>query len=271
MPISSNLPETARTVYDADGVRVLDSGLRLDVVLCTPGNRNAQSPATWAALAGAQNFITKSTRIVVVSGEGACFSAGLDRAMLGAPTAEYPTTLPALALGGEQVLRDFIDSAQRAFSWWRTCAPITLAVVHGHAIGAGFQLALGCDLMAVLPDARLSMREPRLGLIPDLGGTHALVRAVGYSRALEICATGRDVGAAEACALGIAQFAIPADNAASALDQLVGELTIADGGVIADLKTLLRSAEEFTPVEQFHVERETQLRRIAALMKASRA
>ena len=57
-------------------------------------------------------------------------------------------------------------------------------------MGAGFQLALACDLRVVADDARFAMRETSLGLVPDLGGTQPLVEAVGYSRALEICVTG---------------------------------------------------------------------------------
>ena len=67
--------------------------------------------------------------------------------------------------------------------------------MQGYAIGAGFQLALACDLRVLADDAQLSMKETSLGLVPDLTGTKPLVEAVGYSRALEICTTGRLVGA----------------------------------------------------------------------------
>ena len=76
--------------------------------------------------------------------------------------------------------------------------------MQGAAVGAGFQLALACDLRVCSTDARFSMRETSLGLVPDLTGTHPLVRAVGYARALEICVTGRWVDAAEALSLGLA-------------------------------------------------------------------
>ncbi len=70
--------------------------------------------------------------------------------------------------------------------------------MQGYAIGAGFQLALACDLRVLADDARFTMREPALGLVPDLTGTKPLVELVGYSRALEICATARWVAADEA-------------------------------------------------------------------------
>ncbi len=70
--------------------------------------------------------------------------------------------------------------------------------MQGHAIGAGFQLALACDLRVLAEDARFSMAEVTLGLVPDLAGTKRLVELVGYARALEICATGRRIDATEA-------------------------------------------------------------------------
>jgi len=219
------------TVFDADGVRIVDSGSRLDVILSSPANRNAQTPMTWVALAGAQNFITEATRVVVLSGEGASFSAGLDRSMLGLPTDANPVTLASLGMAGETALREFITTAQSAFTWWRQCEPLTIAVVQGHAIGAGFQLALACDLIAVMPDASFAMREPRLGLVPDLGGTHALVRAVGYPRALEICATGRAVEAREAVGLGIAQYLLNAKKPEVQLEEIISELIATGRGV----------------------------------------
>lgn len=267
MPISSNSPESLGIVLDADGVRVTDSGARLDVVLCSPANRNAQTPRTWKALAGIPGLMRDETRAIVLTAEGASFSAGLDRSMLGAPTPENPVTLASIGMAGEEALRDFIDAAQQAFTWWRECDALTVAVVQGHAIGAGFQLALACDLVLALPDASFSMREPRLGLIPDLGGTHALVRTVGYSRALEICATGRNVEAQEAVSLGIAQHLLSARHVPEQVDQVIAALTEPSRGVVAELKHLLRAAEEAEPAQQLVNEREAQVRRIAALMR----
>ena len=148
-------------------------------------------------------------RAIVLTGEGPSFSAGLDRRMLtpeGVPGEE--SILSLAAHPGERMDR-FIRQAQAAFAWWSGVPQVTLALVQGHAIGAGFQLALACDLMIVADDAKLAMRETSLGLVPDLGGTRPLVERVGYSRAFEICSTGRYVEADEAVTLGIATAKVP--------------------------------------------------------------
>ena len=69
------------------------------------------------------------------------------------------------------------------------------------------------------------MKEPALGLVPDLTGTKPLVEAVGYQRALEICATARMVGAEEAVSIGLALTAVPADRLDTAVADLAEALT----------------------------------------------
>ena len=111
-----------------------------------------------------------------------------------------PGEMSFLSMEGldDRELADVIASYQYAFSWLRRPDIITIAAVQGHAIGAGFQLALACDFRVLSEDARFAMLETSLGLVPDLGGTQPLVEAIGYPRALEICVTGRWVDADEA-------------------------------------------------------------------------
>ncbi len=89
---------------------------------------------------------------------------------------------------------------------------MSIAAVHGYAIGAGFQLALSCDLRVRRRRRPVLHEGAALGLVPDLTGTKPLVERVGYARALEICATARMVGAAEAVDIGLALAAVPADE-----------------------------------------------------------
>jgi enoyl-CoA hydratase/carnithine racemase len=139
--------------------------------------------------------------------------------------------------------------------------------VQGHAVGAGFQLALACDLVVCADDARFAMRETSLGLVPDLGGTAPLVAAVGYSRALEICGTGRWVGAQEAVGLGLALTAVPAAQLRAAVDDLVAALLAAPPEALRETKMLLRGALSNTADQQRAAERAAQVRRIRDLAR----
>ena len=141
--------------------------------------------------------------------------------------------------------------------------------VRGYAIGAGFQLALSCDLRVVAEDAQFCMKESALGLVPDLTGTKPLVDIVGYARALEICATARVVGADEALAIGLATLVCPVDELDAALADLVGALTEPMPGAVRETKALLLAASGRSLEEQRRFEREAQIRRfreLAALM-----
>ena len=146
----------------------------------------------------------------MIRAEGASFSAGLHRQML-APGG-MPGEADILELAAADGLDDTIAGFQRGFAVWRSVPAVVVAAVQGHAVGAGFQLALAADLRLLADDAQLCMREAQLGLVPDLGGTGPLVHLVGYARALEICATGRFVGAREASDLGLATAVVPRDD-----------------------------------------------------------
>ncbi len=235
------------------------------VILSRPETRNAQDPQMWADLHALGLEIGEQARVIIVRSLGPSFSAGLDRRILiGDPTGTSPSLLH-LATSGADALRDFITSAQRAFTWLRSCRAITIAAVQGHAIGAGFQLALSCDLMVVAPDAQMAMRETSLGLVPDLGGIGPLVERVGPSRALHICATGRWIDATEALATGIASTAAGDLTVANAAAALASELCAAPSGALRELKPLVMGAPGRTTTDQLAAEREAQIRRILEL------
>jgi enoyl-CoA hydratase/carnithine racemase len=110
------------------------------------------------------------------------------------------------------------------------------------------------------------MRETSLGLVPDLAGTSPLVRSVGYARALEICATGRFVGAQEAVAIGLASVAVPrADLDVTARD-LADAILQAPEAAVRELKPLLRSAVDASPAHQLKAERGAQARLLRAMV-----
>lgn len=101
---------------------------------------------------------------------------------------------------------------QTAVATLESLAKPTIAAVHGFALGGGLELALGCDFRYFAHDARVGQPEILLGLIPGAGGTQRLPRVVGYQRAKEIIYTGRQVDAAEAAAIGLADKVAPAEE-----------------------------------------------------------
>jgi enoyl-CoA hydratase/carnithine racemase len=252
---------------------LVEAGLRLDVTdnvatvtLDRPEVRNAQTPAMWRALARAGTTLPAHVRVVVVRGSGHSFSAGLDRKMLDPGAAEEGTESVADMLSSTDAeMSALIDDYQQGFTWLRDPRFVSIAAVQGYAIGAGFQLALSCDLRVVTEDAQFSMKESALGLVPDLTGTKPLVEAVGYSRALEICATARMVGAAEAVDIGLALTAVPADRLDATVADLVAALTAPLAGAVTETKRLLQSAAATDLDEQRRLEREAQARRFREL------
>ncbi|MGH3322398.1 MAG: enoyl-CoA hydratase/isomerase family protein [Streptosporangiaceae bacterium] len=259
----------------ADAEWLAVAGLRLDVddevatiTLDRPERRNAQTPATWHGLGRIARELPAHTRIVVVRGAGPTFSSGLDVRMLSPEGAPGEDSLLDLAGRPDHEVESFVSAAQDGFAWLRRPDIVSIASVHGHAIGAGFQLALACDLRVLAADARLAMRETTLGLVPDLGGTKPLVDIVGLARALEICLTGREVDAKEAAGLGLAELVVPSAELEGAVRDLVAALVAAPADAVADTKRLLLGAAGRSYEEQLAAERHAQLERLRALFRS---
>ncbi|MFC4612369.1 enoyl-CoA hydratase/isomerase family protein [Streptomyces maoxianensis] len=253
------------SVLDKDGVRLTVEDAVATVTLANPDKRNAQSPALWRALALAGRSLPGDVRVVVLRGEGKSFSAGLDRQAFTPEGFDGEPSFLDLARGSDTELDAVIAEYQEAFTWWRRRDIVSIAAVQGHAIGAGFQLALACDLRVVAQDVQFAMRETSLGLVPDLTGTHPLVSLVGYARALEICATGRFVHAEEAERTGLANLVVPGDELDSAVRDLAGALLAAPRDAVIETKALLQGVGGRSYEEQRTAERAAQARRLRDL------
>ena len=268
----------APTVVPAAGVRFDCEGPVATVTLCRPEVLNAQTPGMWTALRGFARDLPGDVRVVVVRGEGRAFSAGLDLSVAGAsaPGGEASggtatedgtavTSLPGLALLPPERAQDRIAEFQEGFSWLRRPDLITVAAVQGHAIGAGFQLALACDFRVVTDDAVFTMAEVSLGLVPDLTGTKRLVELVGYARALEICVTGRRVPAAEAERIGLANIVVDRSELDAAVADLTAAVLAAKRDAVVEIKALLAAAAGRDFAAQEAAERAAQVRRLRDL------
>jgi enoyl-CoA hydratase/carnithine racemase len=242
---------------DKDGVRVTTAGDVATVTLNRPQRRNAMTPLMWERLAEIGNDLPASIRVVVVNGEGPDFSAGIDLRMF------TPDGVPGEPRGARASDSDFDEKVagyQAGFRWLRKAQFVSIAAVQGHAIGAGFQLALACDLRVLADDATMCMKEPALGLVPDLTGTQPLVEIVGLPRAIELCLTARTIAASEAKQLGLAErVAAPGEGKLTEeVGQLVKELLAIDVAAARATKSLLQDARTRSLEDQARAERAAQ-------------
>jgi enoyl-CoA hydratase/carnithine racemase len=250
-------------------IDLAEAGLLVDidadvmtVTLNRPETRNSQTPQMWAAFTQICESVQLEVRFVVLRGVGEVFSSGLDRSLFdGSPAGE---SLVKIAQQPEAEVRAFIQKAQAGFACWRGIAPTTIAVVQGPAIGAGWQLAMSCDLVLAAPTATFSLREARLGLVPDLGATGRLLRAVGYQRAFEVCASGRDVSAAEAERWGLVNEVC--SNLDQSLAALLDGLRNIPEKAVSEVKRLLVAVEE--GASSWTAEQDSQIRRLSDLLSS---
>ena len=169
-----------------------------------PERKNAVPPEGWSLLRDAFTDFEKSpARVLIVTGAGGEFCAGADLDRSGSAM-------------GESVARrhrKMKTVGEAASALHRTTKP-TIAAVDGVAVGAGMNMALGCDVVIASTRARFSEIFVRRGLTVDFGGTWLLPRVVGLQRAKELALSGRIVDAEEALAIGLAVEVVPPDELA---------------------------------------------------------
>jgi enoyl-CoA hydratase/carnithine racemase len=260
------------TLPDADRLAAAGLALAVDGALATvtldrPERRNSMTPTTWRTLAEIGAGLPDETRVVVVKGAGPAFSAGMDRAMLSPEGPPGEKGFLALLELTDESFADEIADYQAGFVWLARPDLVTIAQVHGYAIGGGFQLALACDLRVVAEDVQFCMKEPALGLVPDLAGTKPLVDAVGYARALEICATARYVGATEAAAIGLANLVVPGTELDATVADLAQAILANPHDAVSGTKALLQQASHRTLDDQRREERLAQVGLMRALAR----
>jgi len=224
---------------DEERVRVTVADGVADVRLARPEKRNALDPAMFEGIVRTGEALREdpSVRVVVLSGEGPDFCAGLDfgsfRAMasgerLSAAASLPPSDGPAQATG------------QRAAWVWAELEVPVIAAIRGNALGGGLQIALGADIRIVAPDARLSVMEVRWGLVPDMTGTQLLPELVGRDVAKELTLTARVVSGSEAAALGLCTRTDPDPHAAALA--LAAEIASRSPHAVRAAKRLLDAA-----------------------------
>ena len=134
---------------------------------------------------------------IVITGNEKAFAAGADIKEMQPKKFMDMYSQDFMDIGGDRVA---------------TCKKPTIAAVSGYALGGGCELAMMCDIIIASDTAKFGQPEITLGTIPGLGGTQRLTRAVGKSKAMDLCLTGRMMDAAEAERSGLVSRIFPADK-----------------------------------------------------------
>lgn len=188
------MDDLVRVSLDGDGVA--------EVCLDRPEKKNAWTLEMFGAVAAAAERLRGEAglRVVILRGEGGCFSSGLDLSVMQSFARDIK------ALKREIVTPPDGETANRfqkpVVAWQALPVPV-IAAIEGVAFGAGMQLALAADFRIASPEARLSVMEAKWGIIPDMGITQSLPRLMRADLAKELIMTARVVGAEEAHALGL--------------------------------------------------------------------
>ncbi len=164
----------------------------IHLIMTRPEALNALNSETLKELSQLLYAIGESPQIkaVILSGSGEkAFSAGAD--------------IKEMSRLSSQEALLFCETGQRVTQQLSQSSFITIAAVHGYALGGGFEMALACDWMFATKPSRFSLPEVVLGIIPGFGGTQLLARRSNSALALELLATGRSLSAEEALQKGI--------------------------------------------------------------------
>jgi enoyl-CoA hydratase/carnithine racemase len=174
----------------------------------------------------------RSVRVVVLTGEGRAFSAGLDL-----------KALQGLSLSGGAV-GDLLDvPARELIDQIRTMHAVVIAAVNGFCFTGALELALTADLVVAADEAVLADTHAKFGLRPSWGMSQRLPNAIGPARAALLSYSGRRFTGREACEWGLAALAVPRADLDETVAQLADEIAANSSGSLAAYKDLFRAYE----------------------------
>jgi len=218
----------------------------LILTLSNPGARNALHPDMYAAAIETLSTAERddSIRAVILTGADNFFCAGgnLHRLL------EYRVKEQAAQEQAVDNLHGWIEAI-------RDCPKPVIAAVEGGAAGAGFSLALACDLIVAASSAKFSMSYVRVGLSPDCGGTWFLAQSLPRQLAGEIMFEGKPVGSLRLHEFGLVNKMVPDGSALDAALAWADELAAHSSHALEQIKTLLRDAPGKTLPQQLQAEK----------------
>lgn len=179
-------------------------------------------------------------RVAIFTGAGEkAFSAGMD-------LKERAETSFSPIERRQQKLTNKIYTQARAVA---AITKPTIAAIRGYCVGGGLEFALACDLRIAAEDAKLGLTEVRRGIIPGAGGTQRLSRAVGITKAMEMCLTGDTVSGLEAKSLGLVNNAVPSADVLKTAEDLAGRILKGAPMSVSFIKEAIKKGVEL-PLEE---------------------
>lgn len=211
----------------------LDAGVKR-ITFNNPSRRNAVDFEMFEAFAAAvAESATDESRVVVITGAGDFFCAGLDMKSIS------PAELASLDIAAR--IRELINPP---IAGLRSLPKPVVARVHGPAAGIGFSYVLAADVVVASDEATFSQSFVRVGLMPDGGATHLLPALVGRLKAFELMARGEPLTAQEALGLGLVNAVVPHAHLDAFVDDLAAQLAAAPQPSLARIKAALNLSEQ---------------------------
>jgi enoyl-CoA hydratase len=219
------------------------------ITLNRPAQANAIHAQMWDEIGAAfrQMDADETVRVVVLSGAGGYFSAGIDFGFVGTLVAE----VSAFPEGRRQeALREKILHLQRAFSDVEKCRKPVIAMIHGACVGAGLDLIAACDLRLTCEGAYFCLKEIDLGLVADVGSLQRLPRIVGEGKVREWALTAKKIPAKEALESRLVNEVFPDEPAMKQGATLLAQ-TIASKSPLAvrGVKTVMNYSREHSTAD----------------------
>lgn len=239
----------------SDRVLITNEDGVVRVRLNRPDKLNALDGEMYQALASASRAIAgdPSARVVVLSGEGRAFCAGLDKRLFLAAAGDKAAIEEVARIVDP---RDRLTHLGQQAAWgWRALPVPVIAAIHGDCLGGGTEIVMATDIRVAAPDSRLSVREIAWGLTPDMCGTVTLPSIVPHDIAKYLAMTGRIIDGTEALRLGLVTR-VAEDPLADAL-AIAGEIAERNPDAIEALKRMLDPLRPGSLAEKFREERTT--------------
>lgn len=237
-----------------------DRGAVRHVVLNRPEKRNAMNQELLRELAAALRAAAddSSVHCVVLRGEGAAFSAGVDLEEL------------ASFAGDPAVLRPFRNVFLECANLCESMAKPVVCQIHRACVGGALEVALGCDLRVASSDSMLGLPEVKFGIIPDVGGSTRLPAVVGLGRAKELIMTARLIDATEAERIGLVNRVVPVEELEQATNALVEEMLANSHVAVGRAKRVIDASARPTIAQSLEMEVSVQEYCVATLREQIR-